>query len=164
METLDIIILVCFIPAIIRGIRKGFIDQILGLISLVLGAWMAFHCSSAVSGWLEPYLEVSPTVLNIISFVIIVSGVVLGLYLLGLLLTKIIEIVFLGWVNRLLGFVFALLMNALVLSLIIILFDTLNSSFGFVENSKLEASALYGPLRTLGYTVFPYLKSLLFLK
>ena len=71
MSTPDIIILICFLPAIISGIMKGFIEQAVALVSLILGAWLAFKFSTVVSGWLQPYFEVSETVLNVISFVVI---------------------------------------------------------------------------------------------
>ena len=64
MTTLDIILLVCFIPGIIRGISKGFLEQALALAGIVLSVWAAFHFSNLVSGWLRPFLSVSETVLG----------------------------------------------------------------------------------------------------
>ena len=83
MSTPDIIILICFLPAIISGIMKGFIEQAVALVSLILGAWLAFKFSTVVSGWLQPYFEVSETVLNVISFVVMMVAVVLVLFVLG---------------------------------------------------------------------------------
>ena len=162
MDTLDIIILICFIPAIIRGLQKGFIEQAVALVSLVLGAWLAFRFSSVVSGWLHPYLEVSETVLNVISFAVIVIAVVLILFLLGRLLTGIVNLVLLGWLDRLLGLVFAILKAALIIGLAVVLFDTLNLKFEFVKAEVLDASVLYNPIKDLAYAIFPYLKELIF--
>lgn len=162
MATLDIIILICFIPAVIRGLQKGFIEQAVALVSLVLGAWLAFHFSSKICEWLKPYIDVSETVLNIISFVIIVTAAVFVLFLIGRLLTGIVKFVLLGWLDRLLGLVFALLKAALVVGLAVILFDTLNLKFEFVKTSVLDEAVLYNPIKDLAYTVFPYLKELLF--
>ncbi|MDO5442771.1 MAG: CvpA family protein [Bacteroidia bacterium] len=162
METLDIIILVCFIPAIIRGLQKGFIEQAIALISLVLGAWMAFHFSSVVSAWLQPYLDVSETVLSVISFAVIMIAVVLLLFLLGRLLTGIVKLVMLGWMDRLLGLVFAILKAALIIGLAVVLFDTLNLKFEFVKAEVLDTSVLYNPIKDLAYAIFPYLKELVF--
>ena len=159
---MDIIILICFIPAIIRGLQKGFIEQAVALVSLVLGAWLAFRFSSVVSGWLHPYLEVSETVLNVISFAVIVIAVVLILFLLGRLLTGIVNLVLLGWLDRLLGLVFAILKAALIIGLAVVLFDTLNLKFEFVKAEVLDASVLYNPIKDLAYAIFPYLKELIF--
>lgn len=161
MSTPDIIILICFLPAIISGIMKGFIEQAVALVSLILGAWLAFKFSTVVSGWLQPYFEVSETVLNVISFVVILVAVVLVLFVLGKILTGVSKLVMLGWLDRLLGLVFALLKAGLIIGILIILFDTLNVKFEFVEEKVLDESVLYGPIRDIAYMVFPYLKELL---
>ena len=161
MSTPDIIILICFLPAIISGITKGFIEQAVGLISLVLGAWLAFHFSNAVAEWLQPYLEVSETVLHVISFAAIMIAVVIVLFVIGKALTGVTKLVMLGWLNRLLGLVFALIIAGLIIGLGIILFDTVNLKFELVDEAVLEESVLYGPIRDIAYMVFPYLKELL---
>ncbi len=161
MSTPDIIILICFLPAIISGIMKGFIEQAVALVSLILGAWLAFKFSTVVSGWLQPYFEVSETVLNVISFVVIMVAVVLVLFVLGKILTGVSKLVMLGWLDRLLGLVFALLKAGLIIGILIILFDTLNVKFGFVDEKVLNESVLYSPIRDISYMVFPYLKELL---
>ncbi len=161
MSTPDIIILICFLPAIITGIMKGFIEQAIALFSLILGAWLAFKFSTVVSGWLQPYFEISETVLNVISFAVIMIAVVLVLFVLGKVLTGVTKLVMLGWLDRLLGLVFALLKAGLFIGIGIILFETLNVKFEFVEEKVLDESVLYGPIRDIAYMVFPYLKELL---
>ena len=162
MSTPDIIILICFLPAVISGIKNGFIEQVVALVSLVLGAWLAFKFSNVVGEWLKPYMEVSETVLHVISFAVIMIAVVLVLFVLGKILTGLTKLVLLGWLDRLLGLVFALLIAGLLIGIGIILFDTLNVKFGFVEEAVLDKSVLYGPIRDIAYMVFPYLKELLF--
>ena len=161
MSTPDIIILICFLPAVISGIMKGFIEQAIALVSLILGAWLAFKFSTVVSGWLQPYFEVSETVLNVISFAVIMVAVVLVLFVLSKILTGVTKLVMLGWLDRLLGLVFALLKAGLLIGIGIILFDTLNVKFEFVEEQVLDESVLYAPIRDIAYVIFPYLKELL---
>lgn len=162
MATLDIILLCCFIPGIIRGISKGFLEQALALGGIVLSVWAAFHFSTLVCAWLKPYVEVSETTLNVISFALILVVVSLLVYLVAKLLTKVAEIAMLGWLDKTLGLVFALAVNALVIGVFIILFDTLNAKFGLVKPEVLDASIVYTSLRDLSYIVFPYLKSFFF--
>ena len=130
MATLDIILLLCFIPGIIRGFSKGFLEQALALAGVVLSVWAAFRFSSLVSTWLQPYLEVSERMLSIISFVVILLAIGLIVAILAKLLTKVLEIAMLGWLDKTLGLAFALAVNALVIGLFIILFDTVNLKFG----------------------------------
>ena len=162
MATLDIILLICFIPGIIRGISKGFLEQALSLAGIVLGVWAAFKFSALVCGWLKPYLSLSDTTLNVVAFALILIAVSIVVLLVAKLLTKVLEMSMLGWLDKILGLVFALVVNGLMLGVFIILFDTLNLKFGFVKPEVLDASIVYTTLRDLCYLVFPYLKAFFF--
>lgn len=164
MNILDIIILICFVPALVQGLRKGFIAQVIAIISLILGIFLSFQFSTAVSDWLAQYIEGSGEVLKLVAFALILIGVIAALAALGKLLEGMLKIVMLGWVNKLLGVVFSFLKCALVVGLIIMAFNSLNNTFHFVEEAELAKSTLYPPLKELAYTVFPYLKELVFWK
>ena len=162
MTTFDFILLACFVPGIIRGLSKGFLEQALGLVGVVLSVWAAFHFSTLVCEWIKPYLSVSETTLNVIAFVLILVVISLGVILLAKLLTKVLELSMLGWLDKTLGLVFALVVNALIIGVFIVLFDTLNQKFGFVKPEVLDGTVVYSSLRDLCYLVFPYLKALFF--
>ena len=162
MATLDIILLICFIPGIIRGISKGFLEQALSLAGIVLSVWAAFKFSALVCGWLKPYLSLSETTLNVVAFALILVAVCLVVLIVAKLLTKVLEMSMLGWLDKILGLVFALVVNALLLGVFIILFDTLNLKFGFVKPEVLDGSVVYTTLRDFCYLVFPYLKAFFF--
>ena len=87
MNALDIVILLLFIPGIIRGISKGFIEQAVSLAGIVASVWMAFKFSSLVSEKLSAYINVSDTVLKIVSFIIILIVVSIVVLLIAKLLT-----------------------------------------------------------------------------
>ena len=82
--------------------------------------------------------------------------------LIAKLLTKVIELAMLGWVDKLLGLVLALAVNALVIGVFIVLFDTVNLKFNLVKPETLDGSIVYTTLRDLSYLVFPFLKSFFF--
>ena len=160
MNILDIILLVCLIPAIVQGLRKGFIAQVVAIISLILGGWLAYRFSSALTAWLGQWIEMSGAALDIISFILIFAIVVTLLFLLGKILETSIKIILLGWLNKLLGLVFALFKYVLVIGLLIILFDSINGRFHIVQESYLGSSVIYSGIRSITYSIFPYLKSL----
>lgn len=162
MNLLDIILIVCFGAAVVRGIMKGFIEQAMALISIILGVWMSYKFTKLLCGWMHAYIEISDTLLYVICFILIFVAVVLVLHLLCKLIKVSVNFVMLGWLDKLLGVVFALLKTALVVGLIIILFNTLNTKFGFVSAETLGRSKLYMPLKDFAYAAFPYLKMLLF--
>ena len=161
MNLLDIILLVLLVPGTIRGISKGLLEQVVTLIGVVLAVYMAYHFSEPVCTWLDQYINVSETALHVVGFIVMLLGVLIIVMCLAKVLTHVADAASLGWLNRALGFVFAIAISALILSVIIILFDTLNAKFELVKTPILNESVLYGHLRDLGYFVFPYLKKLL---
>lgn len=163
MNIIDIIILLCFVPAIINGLRKGLVAQVVAIISIVLGVWLSFKFSSAVSGWMAGLFDgASPTVLEIVAFTVILVVVIFALFALGKIIEASIKIVMLGWLNRLLGLLFSLLKCTLIVGLVIIMFSSLNSSLHLVSEKVLADSILYPPFKETAYSVFPYLKDLIF--
>lgn len=160
MGILDIVLLLCFIPAIIRGLSKGLISEVISLVSIILGAWLAFKFSGLLSTWLADYLQLEPKTLHILAFAIIVILTVLLLYWLGQLLTKVVKIATLGWINRLLGMVIGILKVALILGLIIVTFEGINDKWNLVKPEVLDETVVYNALKDFAHTVFPYLKTL----
>lgn len=164
MNILDIIILICFIPALVQGLRKGFIAQVIAIISILAGVFLSFQFSTRVSGWMAQYIEGSEQVMKIVAFALILIAAIVALTALGKLLEGMLKIVMLGWLNKLLGVLFSFLKCGLIVGLVIMAFNSLNSTFHFVEEAELSKSVLYPPLKELAYTVFPYLKELVFWK
>ncbi len=161
MNALDIIILLCFIPAIITGLKKGLVTQIFEIVSVIAGAWLSYRFSGLLCKYLAPYIETSEPILHIIAFVIIMIVAVLFFRLIGKGVETIVKLVLLGWLNKLLGVVFAILKVGLILGLIIIVFNTINAQVGIVKEEVLSSSVLYEPLKNAAYSVFPYFKELL---
>ena len=161
MNILDIVILVLFIPGIIRGLSKGFIEQTLSLVGIVLSVYLAYHYHGSVYTWLAAHFEISETVLHVVGFCIVLAGVLIVILLIANLITAVVDKASLGWLNRVLGVVLSVVVTSLVLSVIIILFDTVNVKLGLVKSPVLQDSLLYGALKDLGYTIFPYMKGLI---
>ena len=161
MNTLDIVLLLLFIPGIIRGLSKGFMEQAISLVGIILSAWIAWKYYSAVGQLIAPVLKASETVLNIVSFVLLLIVVLLVLILLAKLLTKVVEMATLGWLNRVLGLVLSIFVTALILGLLATVFDALNERFQLVTDSKILAdSVLYPLLQDFADFVFPFLKQI----
>ena len=161
MSVLDIILLVCFIPALITGISKGFIQQAAGLASVILGTWLAFKFSEKLSVLMAPGLNLDEKWLHVISFAIILIITILLLALVGKILSGVLELATLGWVNRVLGFIFAIFKAALLLGLVISIFENFNARWELVRPELLKGSPVYIALKGFALKVFPYLKSLI---
>ena len=162
MNTLDIILIICLSAALIEGLVRGFTEQIIALVSIIAGTWAAFKFSQLVCSMLQPHLQISEKVLYVIVFVLMIVVVILLLRLLGKVIKASIKFVMLGWLDRLLGALFALIKVSLIIGIVIILFNTINSSFHIVSESVMENSVIYPPMKRFAYGVFPYFKELLF--
>ena len=159
MAILDIILLLCFIPAIVTGISKGFIKQVVDLVAILAAAWAAFHFSTMMADWLSQYLTLDASILKVVSFVLVAIVVAVLLHLVGALLTKTLKALSLGFLNRLLGLVFGVLKVALILGLVILLFETLNSSLHIVKPEATADAVVYNALKDAANAIFPILKS-----
>ena len=164
MNILDAIILLCLIPAVIQGLRKGFISQVISILSIVVGVWAAARFTGIVMGWISQYITASEQIIGIVAFVLILIGVFLILGLAGKVLESIFKLTLLGWLNKLLGMVFSALKVILIIGLIFISFHTVAVSSGLVNPDILHKSALYGPISDIANSVFPYIKNILSLK
>jgi membrane protein required for colicin V production len=152
---IDVIILLCLGWGAFKGFRKGFIIQSFVVIALILGIWGGF----ALSGRLEPFLlrhfKMSEVVCSVISFIIVFLFIIIIVYVSGFLVTKVANAATLGLINRLAGAAFGMLANALVLSLVIILFNKLNDVKNFVPKETLDKTYLYRPVGKVAPAIFP---------
>ena len=164
MNILDAIILICLIPAIIQGLRKGFISQAISIVSIIAGIWASARFADIVSSWVSRYISSSEQVLKIVAFALILVAVFVVLGMLGKMLESILKFAMLGWVNKLLGVTFSLMKAFLILGLVILAFNSLNNSFGLVKPEIIADSVLYDPVKSLADTVFPYIKNMLTIK
>ncbi|MDD2594648.1 MAG: CvpA family protein [Bacteroidales bacterium] len=160
MGIIDLIIIICFLPAIYFGIKNGLIKQLISLAVIFGGIWLSIRFADVVSKWIVKYVTISDTWAKIISFAIIFTCVAIILDLLEKLLTKIIKITLLGWLNRLLGVVLTFGIFALVLSVVVYFVDSLNNLLEFIPAEKMDESTFYPFLLNFANTLFPYLKSI----
>lgn len=166
MTALDIATLVVLGFSIYGGAKKGLISQLVGIIAIILGAWASMMFNQPFSEWLSGYMTSVPAgTLKIISYIAIFVIVMILLTLLGVVITKVVKLVMLGWLNRLLGAAFSVILCCLALGIVAVLFDSLYAAWASAhEVSELPAfiseSIFYAPIHNIGNWVFPYLGKL----
>jgi len=114
MSWLDIVILVAIAIAAFLGLRMGLIKAVLVLAGIIVGVILAGH----YSGPLGERLTFIPGegIAEVVAFAIILIGVLLIAAVLARLLTWTAKAIMLGWVNRLGGAIFGLLLGAIFCS------------------------------------------------
>lgn len=155
MSTFDIVILGLLLFGFIRGLMKGLFVELASLIALIAGVYGAIHFSYFVSGYLVDYVDWEEKYISIVAFAITFIAIVVVIALLGKMLTKVADFASLGFLNKLLGGVFGILKIGVILSVILLIFDKLNSTLPFVDKNVTEESILYEPVRDLAPMLFP---------
>ncbi len=157
MGIFDIIIAVILIFGFIRGLMKGLFVEVASLAALVAGVYGAIHFSYFVGDFLKEKVSWSEQYITLASFAITFAIIVLAISLLGKLFTKLADFAYLGWINKILGGVFGTLKLALILSIVLLVFDKFNNTIPFVNAEEKEKSILYEPVRKLAPMLFPTL-------
>jgi len=157
MNIFDIIIGILLILGFYKGFKNGLILEITSLLGLIVGIIGAFYITTYhglyIGRWLnweEPYLKITTFVL---SFIVIVMAIAL----IGKALTKVIDYAALGFVNKLFGGVFGVLKFALLLSILMLVFNAINNAFELVEPSTLRTSLFYPYLNEFSEFIWPKL-------
>ena len=160
MNIVDIIILICFLSGIITGIYKGFIAQLIGLFSVVLGIWLAFHFSNTLTIWLKGYINIADNILHVLAFGIILIVVILLLGLAAKAIESLVKVIMLGWLNLLLGALFSFVTTFIVLGMIVLFINYITKSFDLSLPDAFNGSSIYNWLRTNTLNIFPMLKEM----
>lgn len=155
MNVIDILLLVIILLGLIRGFMKGLFVEIASLLALILGVYGAIHFSNYAAGFLETKTDWSEKTIAITAFAITFVAIVFLITLAGKALTKIADFAALGILNKLLGGVFGGLKTALILSVILTIFDKMNRNLPFVDEQTIEDSMLYKPVNELVLKLFP---------
>lgn len=162
MNIADIILLLILLTCgVVNGLKQGIVAQLASLVALYASVLLSCRFANEASAFLAEWIQASPQVLAIVSFVLLFIVIYFAIYLVGLLIKKIVTITIGSWVDKLLGVVFALFKVTLILGVLILLFDAVNTAFGFFAQDKLNQSVVYVYVKRFTDAVFPFLKSLI---
>ena len=152
MNYLDIAIAVPLLYGLIKGFSNGLIKEITGLLSLVIGIYIAVNFSNLLephlSGIFDNYEKFKP----IIAFAVLFVATILIIKLIGTLANKLTKALALGFISRIFGAVFGLLKLALVVSFLL----TMETRFELISNDTKHSSRLYQPTSNLLEILGPY--------
>ena len=157
MNYFDVIFLVILVWSAYRGLTRGFIIMAASLAALVLGIWGAIRFSDITAGLLTGKLQMEPRYIGLAAFALTFVAIVIAVHLVARAADKLVKAVALGFANRLLGLAFAVLKNAFIISIVLVILNTINERRPFLPGKQIEESFLYVPLSRLAPTVFPYL-------
>ena len=115
------------------------------MLGLILGVYVAIKFSDYTENILRDFLDISSKYLSYIALSVTFLLVVVAIYLLGKMLTKLVDIVSLGLVNKLLGTVLGIAKSFVILCIILLIADALDDKFQFMNKEVKENSLFYNP-------------------
>jgi membrane protein required for colicin V production len=118
INPIDIGIIIIFGYCLIRGFFRGFIKELFSLIAVFGGFYAACtyytHIARLLSRWID-----KTAYLNILGFLILFIGIFIIISLLGVLIKYLMNIVFLGWMDRMFGIGFGAIKGVLITSIVL---------------------------------------------
>ena len=137
MNPVDIGIAVVIAFCVIRGFFRGFIKEIFSLIGALAGFYIACIYYPDAAKLLIKWAPSLPYE-NIISFVLIFIGILILISLLGVGIKYLLNIVFLGWVDRVCGILFGAAKGVLIVSMVLLVLTAFVPEFdSMIKSSKL---------------------------
>lgn len=146
----DLIIIAITLILGLKGLFRGFIKEVFGIIGIVGAIFIASRISTETGELIAPLfvLENSATI-KLIGFIVAMIAIWLIVYAAGIVVSKIFSLSGLGVVDRILGFAFGALKIFLIFSVIAYaLFQV--ESFKKVINEKFENSSVMPHLLSVG--------------
>ena len=160
MPPLDIIILVILGLGVLLGLVKGALKQLAGLLGLVVGLLAAKALYATVAEEVFSHVTGNMTVAQMLSFLAIWVVVPLLFWVVACVLTKAMDAVCLGWVNRLLGGVLGGVVHVLLVSLAICVLEAVDTKNDLISKKQKQESVLYYRMEPLAGLFFPAAKTL----
>lgn len=155
MNILDIIIGIPVLWMAYRGFTKGFVIEVTTLIALVLGIYAAINFSFMTAGFLRDYFTLEEQYMSVLAFAITFIAIVIGVVLIGRLLEKFINMIALGFLDKLAGGLFGIAKAAFIISAIFLVINSLDTGNRVISQKLKDNSVLYGPVESVVPTVLP---------
>lgn len=134
MNWLDIVIAVVLIVSIFMGLKAGIIKAVLSFVGLIVGIFLAgrFYLSFA-----NVFSFLPDAAARVVAYVLIIIIVMIIIALIAWLLDKFISAIMLGWLNRLGGAIFGLLLGGLFVGAILAIWVKYAGGGDIVDGSAL---------------------------
>lgn len=158
MNYIDLVLGILLIIAAIQGFRKGFIIELASLAALILGIWGGIKFSDLTASFITKHTGYQSEHLGAIAFFVTFIVIVILIHLMGKMLDSIVKAVFLGFLNRLAGIIFGVLKTAIILSILLLLFDNIDENVHILPAKQKETSKIYMPMKQIVPTLFPFIK------
>jgi membrane protein required for colicin V production len=153
MEMIDILFYIIIILAVIQGWRTGLIVAFFSLICGLIGLAAAVKLSAVVADRMGSDMHLAGRWVPIIAFVLVFVLVLLLVRWGALLLKKITSVVLLGWLDKLGGILFYLILYVSIYSIVLFY----GARAGIISKHSIELSGIYSTIAPLGPEIIRFI-------
>jgi membrane protein required for colicin V production len=136
---IDIIALVLLLLSIYKGFRKGLIIAVFSFVAFIVGLAAALKLSAVVAAYIGDNTNISQRWLPVLAFFVVFLIVVLLIRLGAKMLEGAVQLAMLGWLNRLGGIFFYILIYFFIFSILLFYANQLH----LIKPETTEASLVY---------------------
>lgn len=116
---IDIFFLGAMLTAIFQGLRNGLVIAVFSMVGWIVGLIVALRFSDPLAAALQPSLQLGPRALFTIAFILIFIAVTLAIRVLAKIIEKTMQLTLTGWINRIGGIFFYVILYALIFCVIV---------------------------------------------
>jgi membrane protein required for colicin V production len=160
---IDIIFIALLALALFKGFTRGFIVALFSVLALVVGLAAAMKLSAVAAGLLRDSLNVSARWLTFLAFLIVFLLAVFLVRLGAAVIEKMVEMMMLGWLNRLAGILLYSMLYTVILSVILFYLEKIH----LLTAETLKQSKTYAFIKPWGPAaidgiglIFPFFKNM----
>lgn len=154
---IDIIFFIIIVLAIIKGYQRGLVVGLFSLVSIIVGLAAAIKLSAVVAGYIGKAVKVSEEWLPVIAFFVVFIAVVILIRLGANAIEKAVEVVMLGWLNKLAGILLYVTIYTIVFSVLLFYAEQIN----LIQPDTIEKSVTYSYVQPWGPKVINGLGSVI---
>lgn len=155
MNYVDIFLIALLAWAAWRGFRKGLVIEVFATLSLFIGLYGAIHFSDYAGDHLQNWFDIKENYLPAIAFGVTFIALVVAVHFMAKAISKLVNIMALGMVNKLFGLLFAVFKAALLMSVVLMLLSPVMKEVGFPARDVRNDALLYEPVEELAPTLLP---------
>jgi len=119
MNALDITIAVIVGYCLVRGLFRGVIKEVTSIVGVFIAFYGAYTYYPVVGGWFSTLIS-NPAYRAITAFLLVFVTILLVIGVVGVVLRHIFKLASLGWADRVIGGVFAVVKGLLIVSVLLI--------------------------------------------
>lgn len=157
MNFLDLIILIPLLWCGFKGAKNGLVMELVSLLALVAGMYMAFKFSYLVGEWFSIHGKYA----QIVSFVIMFVGVSVGVYFLGRVLGGWANKSSMGLFNRIGGLLLSFGKVLVIFSILIYFWNKIDPEEQILTTSTRDASLSFRFVEKVTYRFWPIVQETL---